>query len=330
MMQATHPTQALFQGEKALPSLPVCEHYAGDEKRILKAFELQAQLGPVFDVTCDCEDGAPVGREREHAETLARMLASAANRFDRAGVRVHGFDHTAWQQDLDIVIGSAGDRLAYITIPKPASAAQAGGMIEYSQHCIQRSGSTRPIPVHVLIETQGALREIWEIASLPGVETLDFGLLDFVSDHRGAIPASAMRSPGQFEHKLVARAKAEIAAAALANALVPSHNICMELNDTEVIAQDARRAREDFGFLRMYSIHPRQIQPIVDAMKPGLDEVALASEILLQAQRANWGPIRYGNDMHDRASYRYFWQVLQNAKACAVPIAADAERAFFN
>ena len=329
-MQPVHPSQALFEGEKQLPSLPVCEHYAGDEKRILKAFQLQAQLGPVFDLTCDCEDGAPVGQEREHAETIARILASAANRFARAGVRVHGFDHTAWQQDLDIVIGGAGDRLAYITIPKPASAAQASAMIGYSQQRAERSGLTRPIPVHVLIETQGALRDIWQIAVLPWVETLDFGLLDFVSDHQGAIPSAAMRSPGQFEHRLVARAKTEIAAAALANGIIPSHNVCLEMDDTHIVAQDARRARDDFGFLRMYSIHPRQIQPIVDALKPGLEEVGRASEILLQAQHTNWGPIRYGNDMHDRASYRYFWQVLQQAKACAVPIPADADKAFFH
>ena len=47
-MQLLHPSQALFQGDKPLPSLPVCEHYAGDEKRFLKALQLQGQLGPVM------------------------------------------------------------------------------------------------------------------------------------------------------------------------------------------------------------------------------------------------------------------------------------------
>ena len=36
------------------------------------------------------------------------------------------------------------------------------------------------------------------IAATPWVQVLDFGLMDFVSGHHGAIPASAMRSPGQF------------------------------------------------------------------------------------------------------------------------------------
>jgi hypothetical protein len=125
----------------------------------------------------------------------------------------------------------------------------------------------------VLIETHGALREVEEIAALPGIETLDFGLMDFVSGHHGAIPSTAMKSPGQFDHPLVARAKCAIAAAALGHGLVPSHNVTTELHDTQAVYADARRAREQFGYLRMWSIHPNQVQPIVDAMRPNFDEV---------------------------------------------------------
>ncbi|KWX81384.1 hypothetical protein AML91_00080 [Paenibacillus jilunlii] len=66
-------------------------------------------------------------------------------------------------------------------------------------------------------DCHGALGDAWEIAALKRVESLDFGLMDFVSGHHGAIPGAAMRSPGQFDHPLVARAKCDIAAAALAS-----------------------------------------------------------------------------------------------------------------
>jgi hypothetical protein len=33
--------------------------------------------------------------------------------------------------------------------------------------------------------------------------------------------------------------------------------------------------------------------------------------------------------MYDRASYRYYWDLLRKAKACAVAIPAAAEAAFF-
>ena len=69
-----HPNDALFSGEKRFPIINVCEHFAGSEKLITKALELQNKMGGVFDITCDCEDGAPAGREREHAEMIVRVL----------------------------------------------------------------------------------------------------------------------------------------------------------------------------------------------------------------------------------------------------------------
>jgi len=172
--------------------------------------------------------------------------------------------------------------------------------------------------------------DAYEIAALPWLQVLDFGLMDFVSGHHGAIPASAMRSPGQFEHQLLSRAKAEVVAAALANGVVPAHNVTLDLKNTETTFADASRARNEFGFLRMWSIYPTQIQAIVDAMKPDYAEVTDASNILLAAQSAEWGPIQYDGELHDRATYRYFWEVLQKAKLTGVGIPERATAAFFS
>ena len=98
---------------------------------------------------------------------------------------------------------------------------------------------------------------------------------------------------------------------------------------SEVVAADARRARSEFGFLRMWSIYPAQIQPIVNAMRPDFTEVTDAAAILLAAQNANWGPIQYQGELHDRATYRYFWAVLEKAKVTGMALPADAERKFF-
>jgi citrate lyase subunit beta/citryl-CoA lyase len=330
MPKATHPDQALFGGEKPFPVIPSCEHFAGSEKLILKALTLQESLGPIFDITCDCEDGAAAGQEREHAEMIVRILTSEANKCKMAGARIHDYSHAAWRQDVDILVGSAGRVLSYITIPKSTLASQAAEMITYIQQVATSHDIVRDIPIHVLIETHGALHEANEIAALPWVQVLDFGLMDFVSGHHGAIPASAMRSPGQFEHRLLARAKAEVAAAALAHGVVPAHNVTLDLKNAETTFADASRARNEFGFLRMWSIYPTQIQAIVDAMKPDYSEVTDAANILLAAQAAEWGPIQYSGELHDRATYRYFWEVLQKARLTKVEIPADAVAAFFS
>ena len=69
---------------------------------------------------------------------------------------------------------------------------------------------------------------------------------------------------------------------------------------------------------------------IVDAMKPNFDEVSDAANILLAAQAADWGPIQYAGELHDRATYRYFWEILQKARLTNVAISEEANAAFFS
>ncbi len=328
-----HPAAVLYQGAKPFPALAACEHFAGSEKTMRKALQLQSELQvydrPLFDVTADCEDGAPAGREAEHAAMIADLLLDPANRYGRLGARIHDVTHAHWRDDLQIIVGRAGKHVAYVVLPKVANADDALTQIAALDEVRARHGIEREIPVHVLIETPGALHEAWQIAALPHVESIDFGLMDFVSAHHGAIPGTAMRSPGQFSHPLIARAKCDIAAAALGNGVVPSHNVTTELNDPDIAREDARRAKNEFGFLRMWSIHPRQIQPIVEAMRPDFAEVTEASGILLAAQDADWGPIAWEGKLHDRASYRYYWELLRRAYATGVPLPAEAKHRFF-
>jgi len=309
--------------------MPAVDHYAGSEKLLLKALQLQNELGPIFDVTCDCEDGARAGADREHAEMVAEIIMSSANRFGRVGARIHDIAHPGWQQDIEIIVARAGRRVAFLTLPKASNSDDVRSQLQAVKDAAAAAGLERPVPVHVLIETHGALREVWQIAAIPEVESLDFGLMDFVSAHHGAIPGSAMKSPGQFEHPLIVRAKCEIAAAALANGVVPSHNVTTELKDVELIRHNAQRARNEFGYLRMWSIHPNQIMPIFEAMRPDFSEVENASAILIAAQDCGWGPIQHHGQLHDRASYRYYWELLARAHATGMQLPEATRQRFF-
>jgi citrate lyase subunit beta/citryl-CoA lyase len=324
-----HPNEVLFEGEKPFPIIPTCEHFAGTEERITKALELQNRMGGLFDITMDCEDGAPTGAEREHAEMVVRMQNSAGNQHNMAGVRIHDYTTEHWKQDVDIVVAGAGARVAYITVPKTVKAKELAEMIDYIRNATAKAGIRREIPIHALMETHGALREVWEMAALPNIQVLDFGLMDFVSAHHGAIPSFAMRSPHQFDHALLHRAKAEMVAAALANGIVPAHNVTLELKDVDFIYNDAKRAHDEFGFLRQWSIYPAQIEPITRAMAPSHDEVAEAEAILLKAYAADWGPIQHDGNLHDRATYRYYWELLQRARIQNVELGQEVRDRFF-
>jgi citrate lyase subunit beta/citryl-CoA lyase len=329
MSARLHPSQALFGQEAPPPQLPVVDHYCGVEARMRKSLELQAEMGPVFDITLDCEDGAPVGDEAEHAALVAELATSSANRFGRVGARVHPFDHPAFEADVETLVSRAGERLAYLMVPKPRDAADVVAACSFIDATRERHGIQAPLPIQVLIETHGALQDVARIAAHPRVESLSFGLMDFVSAHGGAIPRSAMQVPGQFEHPLVRRAKVEIAAAAHAHGKIPSHCVVTEFKSASAIQAAAERAAREFGYTRMWSIHPSQIQPILDAFAPTTAELDEAIDIIREAQAAQWAPIQHRQQLHDRASYRYFWQVIARAHRTGQRLPGDLPADWF-
>jgi citrate lyase subunit beta / citryl-CoA lyase len=330
MSSRIHPRQALFDSSDAAPALPVCDHYCGVEARMLKSLQLQAELGPVFDITLDCEDGAPVGGEAEHANLVAELATSARNLHGRVGARVHPFDHPSFDADVQTLTKRAGARLAYLMVPKVGSFEQAREAVDTIDRALREHGVTRSLPVHMLIETHGALREVDRIAAHPRIESLSFGLMDFVSAHRGAIPQTGMSATGQFEHPLVMRAKLEIAAACHAHLKTPSHCVVTEFRKLDLLSAAAQKAARQLGYLRMWSIHPDQILPIIEAFAPTVAETDQAIEILLAAQANEWAPISHRDTLHDRASYRYFWHVLERAQRTGQALPIEVRQAFFS
>ena len=319
---SSHPRDVLQGAQAGAVVLPVCDHYSGVEARMRKSLQLQAEMTAefgtcVFDVTLDCEDVAPVGGEAEHA-ALVTELALAAPAGARVAVRVHPVDHPAFDADLRQIAGQAGHRLTHIMIPKVESVADVQ-QAEKSllQHC------PAGLPLHVLIESPHAVHRAFDIAAHPRVQSLSFGLMDFVSAHAGAIAAEGMGAQAQFTQPLVVRAKLEIASAAHAFGKVPSHCVVTEFSDTAALRMAARRAARDFGYTRMWSIHPSQIRPILEAFAPDERQIDTAAAILLAAAQADWAPISHGGALHDRASYRHFWQVLVRAHATGRPLPAS-------
>ncbi len=328
-----HPSQALFDAGETDAPLPACDHYCGIELRMRKSLQLQAELGPVFDVTLDGEDGAPVGGELEHAQLMTELVNSPANRFGRVGIRLQPVDHPAFEAVVAQVVRHAGRRVSHLMLPKVGGSAdlrRAQAIIDAAAH---DAALARQIPLHALIETHGGLQDVFALAAHPRVESLSFGVMDFVSAHRGAIPVSAMSASGQFEHPLVLRAKLEIAAACHAHGKTPSHSVVTEFTDLTALRAAADKAARLLGYTRMWSIHPAQVRVIVEAFAPDAREVELAGEVLLAAQKVAWAPLRHRDTLHDRASYRLFWRQLQRARrsaaATGIELPAELRRAFF-
>ncbi|MCZ8236336.1 MAG: HpcH/HpaI aldolase/citrate lyase family protein [Inhella sp.] len=321
------PQQALCDaGEPAPRWLPVVDHYCGVERLMRKSLALQQSLQGRFDVTLDCEDGAPVGGEAEHVALLLELLAQPQS--GRVGARVHPIDHPAFEMEVSQLVAGAGPRLAYLMLPKVEGAEQLARGAQMVGQAWQAAGHAGSLPLHALVETHGALREVDALAAHPAIESLSFGLMDFVSAHRGAIPGSAMSLDGQFQHPLVLRAKLAIGAACHAFGKTPSHCVVTEFKNAERLREAARRAAHELGYTRMWSIHPDQIEPILDALTPPAHEIAEAVDILTAAQAADWAPTRHRDRLHDRASYRYYWHLLARAHDAKLSLPPEAV-AFF-
>lgn len=316
-MAAIHPAEVLEEtGAVTAPIWSPCEHYAGDRRKLEKAVGLPGANRGLFDLTLDLEDGAEVGSElanaRDLIEGLNSNLASASSFAGRVGFRVHPPDHQCFVEDLRLIANQSKRQIDYLVIPKVGGAESASEAIRATQRTY--SLARKPMPaIQFFIETHEALSDVAAIARFPQVAFLTFGQMDLTSAHRGAIPASAMHSPGQFTNPLLRRAKLELSAACHAAGKIPTHNPTLDYNDINQTAADAIQARE-FGFLRMMSIHPSQIAPILEAFSPQYDELSEATEILLKAQQKSWGPIAYQGKLHDRASYRFYWDRLRLAK----------------
>lgn len=308
-----HARQVLLGAQAANRIIPVCDHYSGVPARMQKSLQLQQELAAehngmcVFDVTLDCEDGAPVGGEIEHAHLVTELVNGAAPGM-RVAARLHSVRDPIFEQELRIIAAGAAQRLSHLMIPKVESVAD----IEYAAALAAACGAGH-VPLHALIESPLAVRNAFDIASHARVESLSFGLMDFVSAHGGAISDDAMRAHGQFTHPVVVRAKLEIAAACHAHGKTPSHCVVTEFADAQRIEEAAHHACRDLSFTRMWSIHPSQIRPILKAFAINNREIDSAIAILEAANAASWAPISYKGVLHDRASYRYYWQLLERA-----------------
>jgi citrate lyase subunit beta/citryl-CoA lyase len=307
-----HPRDILLGSQARTGTIPVCDHYSGVEARMRKSLQLQDEMTQefgacVFDVTLDCEDGAPVGGEAEHA-ALVVELALAAKPQARVAVRVHPVDHPAFESDIATIAGRAGHRLVHVMLPK----VERPEDVERAARALDAAGA-KALPLHGLIESPAAVHRAFDIAAHPRIQSLSFGLMDFVSAHGGAIPSEGMGVQGQFTHPLVVRAKLEISSACHAHGKVPAHGVVTEFRDQQAFRAAASRAANEFGYTRMWSIHPDQIRSIVELFAPSKNEIHKASQLLRAAEQADWAPISFDGKLEDRASYRYYWQVLERA-----------------
>ena len=168
------------------------------------------------------------------------------------------------------------------------------------------------LPLQVLIETHGALREVQRIAAHPRVGHCPWsdGLrLRAPRCHPGLghERARAVRAPAGGARQAGDRGPPH------AYGKVPSHCVVTEFR-TARPAGPAAGAGGPAVWLHADVEHPPdQIQPILTPSRRCRRRSDEAIEIIHAAQSADWAPIQHRQRLHDRASYRYYWRVIERA-----------------
>ncbi|GGG05604.1 MULTISPECIES: aldolase/citrate lyase family protein [Cysteiniphilum] len=293
---------------KKLYQLPVCEHYVNTVKQLQKIVDLQTKSHRDFDVIIDFEDGLGTEDKIKCAQQLMLACEKSPQHL-RFGVRLPQVNHPQMSALLEL-LQKLLHRIAYITLAKVQHVTDIDLFIGHitQTHPFKLNSELK---IHVLIEDYYGLNNADEIAAHPNVECLIFGIIDFVQNANGAIPYTAVFSPDQFEHLLIQDAKVRLAKAAITHGKIAAHNASMEIDNLDTIYKEAKTAAHRYGFSRMLSIHPNQIDQIISAFSLAEGELQQVVNLLDKARNNKWRPIVYEGRFYDLPSYKHLVKKLQ-------------------
>jgi citrate lyase subunit beta/citryl-CoA lyase len=302
----------------------VCDHYAGSLRFAEKALQYQNEVGPKFEITLDLEDGAKRGEEEKLADEFIEIMASKKNSLKKTGVRLPEYRHPLFEKIAAKVLRSVSPILHHLTIPKITNSGEYFKIKDVLTSIIRKNDTNLP-PLRILFETHSIFSDLDVISKDPSVQSIELGIMDFISSMNGIIPMDECRGLQEFSNPLINHIKSLLSLSAAKNEKLATHSVCREYKDEKVIRQFCIKAKS-LGFGRIWSIHPNQIPVILEVFTPSLSEVAEACEILEKAMEHDWGPIAYDSTLHDGASYRYYYALLQRAEILQVPLPVDLSR----
>lgn len=248
----------------------------------------------------DLEDGCPPSQK-----VAARaVVADAARTLDWSkkvlAVRPNGLETPYFLDDLEEVVGRAGEHLDVLVLPKVTSADD----VRYADRLLRQLEWKHGLPpgrlaLEVLIETPRALLAAAEIAGAsPRLRALLFGIYDYAGEVGTTV--------GEDTFTDFLYAKQKVLAAARSADLLAVDGITARFKDLDLTRREAERSRR-MGFDGKWAIHPSQIEVLHQVFTPGQEELEAASRRVAAyraADREGRGAIVVGEAMVDEATLR--------------------------
>lgn len=203
-------------------------------------------------VVLDLEDAVT-----DEAKDAARANVASWAAGRTCAVRINAVDSPWFRADLDALAATG----AVIMVPKAVDPATLSGV---------------SAEVIALIETAAGVLAAPAIARTPNVVRLAVGTFDLAAE-LGVDPADS--------EALLPMRGALVLASAAAGLTGPVDGVTAAIDDPDRITADAAYARR-LGFAGKLCIHPKQLEPVVGALRPTDEAVAWARRILAAADGA--------------------------------------------
>lgn len=227
-------------------------------------------------VVLDLEDAVAPARKALAREAVAAwwQACPAAGRA-RIVLRVNALTEAAAADDLNLL---ATLQVRTAMLAKTETAAQVAALRETVPGCA----------VLALIESARGVTAALEIAAADGVQRLVFGTLDF------ALDLDIPPAPAGLAHA----AGCLVLASRATGLPAPVAGVTPEIGDAARLLADWAWARS-LGFGAKLCIHPNQIAPIHDALRPSEAERAWAERVVAAAATARGAAVQVDGRMVD-------------------------------
>ena len=225
-------------------------------------------------ISFDLEDAVSESRKPEARVALREFLHTPKPASGKTIiVRVNALDSGHFDTDLEAAVRTGVD---LINLPKPRHADDVRAAAQALEDAERKHGVNRPIGLLLNIETPGALRRAYELASAHArVSGLQLGLGDLFEPLGIARRETAAIQQAMF---IVSLAAGEAGVFAYDSAFA-------DIKDQDGFREEAQLAR-NLGFLGKTCIHPSQIALANDAFRPTQQELEHARRVVEAAETA--------------------------------------------
>lgn len=242
-------------------------------------------------VVIDLEDAVPPDAKGAARDAIARWSEAAAEEArGRVVVRINDAKSDDVDEDLRMLQACG---LAVAMLPKAETAAQLALV----------RGRVPTAQVLALVETARGVVNVHDVASAEGVARLVFGTLDYALD----LDLDIADASDGLSHA----ASVLALASRVAGLPAPIAGITPQIDDRARLLSDLAWARRH-GFGAKLCIHPRQVQPIHEALAPDASAIDWARRVLA-AEAASPGAAQLEGRMVDLPVVLQARRLLQRA-----------------